>query len=43
MLTIYPLVLSYGIIGAGYSALLSVFAEMPISIYFSYKILKQTK
>ncbi len=41
LLTIYPLVLNYGILGAGYSALLSVFAEVPISVYFSYKILKQ--
>lgn len=42
LLTIYPLVLTYGIIGAGYSALLSVLVEIPVSIYFSYKILKQT-
>lgn len=40
LLTIYPLVLIYGIIGAGYSALLSVLVEIPFSIYFSYKILK---
>jgi len=40
LLTIYPLVSIYGIIGAGYSALLSVLVEIPFSIYFSYKILK---
>ncbi len=40
VLTIYPLVNSFGLIGAGYSALLSVVVEIPIVAYFSYRTLK---
>jgi len=38
--TIYPLISAFGMIGAGYSALLSVLAEIPIIIYFILKIIK---
>lgn len=40
ILTIYPFVVHFGLIGAGYSALLSVIVEIPVVVYFSYKILK---
>lgn len=40
IITIYPLVLMYGMIGAGYSALISVLAELPVIIYFNIKILR---
>jgi O-antigen/teichoic acid export membrane protein len=38
--TIYPFVLSFGLIGAGYSALLSVIIEIPIILYFLIKVFK---
>jgi len=40
IITIYPLILMYGMIGAGYSALISVLAEFPVIIYFIFKILR---
>lgn len=40
ILTIVPLVIQFGLIGAGYSALLSVLVEIPVVIYFVYKIFK---
>ncbi len=40
VITIYPLVLMYGMIGAGYSAFLSVLVELPVIIYFVIKILR---
>ena len=40
VLTIYPFVVYFGMIGAGYSALLSAAAEFPIIIYLIYKIAK---
>ncbi len=39
--TIFPLVLKFGIIGAAYSVLLSVFGEMPVVAYFIYRIFKK--
>lgn len=36
--TIVPLVVKFGLIGAGYSVLLSVFGEIPVVSYFIYKI-----
>ncbi|PIY94773.1 MAG: hypothetical protein COY68_01300 [Candidatus Levybacteria bacterium CG_4_10_14_0_8_um_filter_35_23] len=41
--TIYPLVLVFGMIGAGYSALLSVLVEIPIIIYLISKIYNDNK
>jgi len=41
VITIYPLVQIYGIVGAGYSALISVLIEVPIIIYFIPKVLKK--
>jgi len=38
--TIYPLVKTFGIIGAGYSALISVIIETPVIIFYVWKILK---
>lgn len=40
-LTIYPLVVLYGLVGAGYSALLSAVVEIPIMVYFAVKILSK--
>lgn len=39
--TIIPLVIEFGLIGAGYAVLLSVFGEIPVIIYFIYKIFKK--
>lgn len=39
-ITIYPLVLAYGMVGAGYSAFLSVLVELPIIAFFIIKILR---
>lgn len=39
-LTIYPLVVKFGLVGAAYSALFSVIVEIPVVIYCSYKILR---
>jgi len=41
-LTIYPLVSFYGLMGAGYSALISVIVETPVVIYFVYKTFKNS-
>lgn len=40
LLTIVPFTLSYGIIGASYSALLSVLLEIPFIIFYIWKIFK---
>lgn len=40
-ITIVPLVIKFGIIGAGYSVLLSVFGELPVVVYFIYKIFRK--
>jgi lipopolysaccharide exporter len=37
-ITIYPLIMMFGLIGAGYSALLSVLAEIPVITYFIFRI-----
>lgn len=39
-ITIYPFIQMYGMVGAGYSALLSVIIEIPIIIYYVWKIFK---
>lgn len=39
-ITIYPLVQAYGLVGAGYSALISVIVEIPIITYYVFKVLK---
>lgn len=41
--TIVPLVIKFGLIGAGYSVLLSVFGEIPVVGYFIYKIFKNNE
>lgn len=42
-ITIYPLVKAFGIVGAGYSALISVLIEIPIILYYTLKVLKISK
>lgn len=43
VITIFPLVVIFGMVGAGYSALLSVIIELPIIIFFIFKIVKSTE
>ncbi len=40
VITIYPLVVVYGMIGAGYSALLSVVVEIPVIVFLVYRVLR---
>lgn len=42
-LTIYPFVVTWGLVGAGYSALLSVLVEIPVIGYLTYRILRGIK
>lgn len=39
---VIPLVLSYGMVGAGYAMLLSIFFEIPVILYFSYIVFKKS-
>ena len=39
--TIFPLVIKFGIIGAGYAVLLSVFGEIPVVLYCAYRVFKK--
>ncbi len=39
--TIVPLVSAYGLMGAAFSALLSIVAEIPVISYYAYKVLKR--
>ncbi len=41
LITIVPLINMYGLIGAALSALVSILVEIPIVLYFSYKIFKR--
>lgn len=41
LITIVPLVNMYGLIGAALSALISILVEIPIVLYFSYKVFKK--
>ena len=41
--TVIPFVSMYGLVGAGYAMLLSIIAEIPIVLYFSYKVFTQSK
>jgi O-antigen/teichoic acid export membrane protein len=40
-ITIYPLVNMFGLVGAGYSALISVVVEIPVIAYYVIKVLKK--
>ena len=40
LITIYPLILTYGMMGAGYSVLIGVLIELPIIIFFVIRILR---
>lgn len=42
-ITIYPFVKMFGLVGAGYSALISVVIEIPIIVYYVLKVLKINK
>lgn len=42
-ITIYPLIRMFGVVGAGYSALISVLIEIPIIFYYVIKVLKINK
>jgi len=39
-ITIYPLVKTFGIIGAGYSALFSVIVEIPVIVFYIWKVFR---
>jgi O-antigen/teichoic acid export membrane protein len=39
--TIYPFIKMFGLVGAGYSALISVIVEIPIIIYYVFKVFKK--
>ena len=39
-ITIYPLVKTFGLIGAGYSALISVIVEIPVIVFYVWKVFK---
>ncbi|HWY78781.1 MAG TPA: oligosaccharide flippase family protein [Candidatus Sulfotelmatobacter sp.] len=41
VITVAPLVLHYGMVGAGFAMLISILAEIPIIIYFSHKVFKK--
>lgn len=43
IVTIFPLVIKFGIIGAAYSVLLSVLVEIPVVVYYVYKVFKKAK
>lgn len=42
-LLIIPLVMLYGMIGAGYAMLFSIIAEIPLIIYFTHRIFKKNQ
>lgn len=41
LVAIIPLVMLYGMVGAGYAMLLSIIVEIPIILYYSYSLFKQ--
>lgn len=41
LITIIPFVIFYGLVGAGFSALASIIAEIPIALYFLIKIFRK--
>ena len=41
VITIYPFVKMFGLIGAGYSALISVAVEIPVIVYYVFKVFKK--
>lgn len=40
IVTVIPLVMKFGMVGAGFAMLVSIFAEIPIIIYFSLKVFR---
>lgn len=41
LVIIFPLVSAYGMIGAAYAMIISIIVEIPIILYFSYKVFKK--
>lgn len=41
VITVYPFITMFGLVGAGYAALFSVAIEMPVIAYFIYRIAKR--
>lgn len=41
LITIVPLINLYGLVGAGIAALVSILVEIPVILYFSYKVFKK--
>lgn len=42
LVSIIPLVITFGMIGAGYAMLLSILVEVPIILYFSFKVFNKS-
>lgn len=42
-IVVVPLVTSYGMVGAGYAMLVSIFFEIPIILYFAHKVFKKSQ
>lgn len=40
-ITIVPFIMAYGIVGAGFSAIVSILVEIPVILFFTYKIFKR--
>ncbi len=40
-ISIYPFVLTWGLVGAAYAMLLSTITEMPVILYFAYRVFKK--
>jgi O-antigen/teichoic acid export membrane protein len=38
ILLLYPMISQFGLMGAAYSMLISIFAEIPIILFFTYKL-----
>jgi len=43
LISVFPFVIYFGMLGAGYSMLFSIFFEIPALLYFTSKIFKKTK
>jgi O-antigen/teichoic acid export membrane protein len=41
MITIIPLIMWYGLVGAGYAAILSIVVEVPVIMYYTLKVFKR--
>lgn len=41
LISVIPLIHAYGMVGAGYAMLFSMFVEMPVTLYFASKVFKK--